>query len=541
MPSEPSRPKPSYISFHSRFESYNVAVAVNNVSSSLANFRSKSLVTANVTLAPHTTPSPHTTTTPNLAVPSSTYENSRSQPENNNANRTTASDLLKDAPKVKNWPKFTGEGEYNHVEFIRTIDMFQEDFELRDIDIAGKFCLIFQHSAKKWYLMIRKIHRKQPWAWWKEQINTKWGNAAWVYRMEEAFDKAHFEPGTSKPLLWFSKQKDILSAIFPDMSESGLHERILKKCGGDLEHAVKCRTNRSSSTEDIINALEDIAERTKIARRCNKSYTPTDNKTDPKKTTVNRLDNKPFVRKCHKCDSPHHLANVCTKPRKAINAIEQGTSNSPDENDTPTEEDEEESLPDKSEGEDSNDLDISAIEANYNITEEEMSSYLPQLSNPSREIVHITDAKLIKTRPGKGKGYTAGTSSITQVICEKEEAKMLLDQGAFCSVVSRRYLKQFLPNWRDNLMPLSGLSLHSCNSTIKALGIIEINLLLPYPSGSVRIKVEFIVLEDGRNDYFILGTDYLKLYGFDIHNSKDSLQLDMKTGERSFNSYTPKQ
>ncbi|KNE86507.1 hypothetical protein PSTG_20131 [Puccinia striiformis f. sp. tritici PST-78] len=118
--------------------------------------------------------------------------------------------------------------------------MFQEDFELRDIDITGKFCLIFQHSAKKWYLMIRKIHGKQSWAWWKEQINVKWGNAAWVYRMEEAFDKAHFEPGTSKPLVWFSKQKDRLSAIFPDMSESGLHERILKKRGGDLEHAVKC-------------------------------------------------------------------------------------------------------------------------------------------------------------------------------------------------------------------------------------------------------------------------------------------------------------
>ncbi|KAI7964406.1 hypothetical protein MJO29_002504 [Puccinia striiformis f. sp. tritici] len=215
----------------------------------------------------HTTPSSHTialpthattATTPRLGVPVSTHENSKSPPDNNNISRTTASDLSKDAPKVKDWPKFTGEGEYNHVEFIKTIEMFQEDFELRDIDITGKFCLIFQHSAKKWYLMIRKIHGKQPWAWWKEQINIKWGNAAWVYRMEEAFDKAHFEPGTSKPLVWFSKQKDRLSAIFPDMSESGLHERILKKCGGDLEHAVKCRTNRSSSTEDIINALEDI-------------------------------------------------------------------------------------------------------------------------------------------------------------------------------------------------------------------------------------------------------------------------------------------
>ncbi|KAI9618788.1 hypothetical protein H4Q26_012042 [Puccinia striiformis f. sp. tritici PST-130] len=323
----------------------------------------------------HTTPSSHTiaspthattATTPRLGVPVSTHENSKSPPDNNNISRTTASDLSKDAPKVKDWPKFTGEGEYNH-EILPDIPTF----------------------SQKWYLMIRKIHGKQPWAWWKEQINIKWGNAAWVYRMEEAFDKAHFEPGTSKPLVWFSKQKDRLSAIFPDMSESGLHERILKKCGGDLEHAVKCRTNRSSSTEDIINALEDIVERTKIGRRYNKSYTPSDNKTDPKKTTVNRLDNKPFVRKCHKCDSPDHLANVCTKPRKAINAIEQGTSNSSDEKETPTEEDEEESIPDESEGEDSNDLDISAIEANYNPTQQPSTrvkladDYIPNLNKVS--------------------------------------------------------------------------------------------------------------------------------------------------------------
>ncbi|MBW0517715.1 hypothetical protein O181_057430 [Austropuccinia psidii MF-1] len=34
----------------------------------------------------------------------------------------------KSIPKLEEWPKFSGEGEYNHLEFIRTIVMLQEDF-----------------------------------------------------------------------------------------------------------------------------------------------------------------------------------------------------------------------------------------------------------------------------------------------------------------------------------------------------------------------------------------------------------------------------
>ncbi|MBW0569022.1 hypothetical protein O181_108737 [Austropuccinia psidii MF-1] len=34
----------------------------------------------------------------------------------------------KDSPKLAKWPTFSGEGEYNHIEFIRTIDVLQEDF-----------------------------------------------------------------------------------------------------------------------------------------------------------------------------------------------------------------------------------------------------------------------------------------------------------------------------------------------------------------------------------------------------------------------------
>ncbi|MBW0477236.1 hypothetical protein O181_016951 [Austropuccinia psidii MF-1] len=38
--------------------------------------------------------------------------------------------LLKEVPKLKEWPHFSGEGEYDNMEFTRGIDMIKGDFEL---------------------------------------------------------------------------------------------------------------------------------------------------------------------------------------------------------------------------------------------------------------------------------------------------------------------------------------------------------------------------------------------------------------------------
>ncbi|MBW0570313.1 hypothetical protein O181_110028 [Austropuccinia psidii MF-1] len=79
---------------------------------------------------------------------------------------------------------------------------------------------------------------------------------------------------------WFLKQKDRLTALHPDMSETMVHKRILRKCGGDLEHAIRSRCIEPCSTEDYINAMEDITTRTKIGRNWYKS--PIDKKTSGK-------------------------------------------------------------------------------------------------------------------------------------------------------------------------------------------------------------------------------------------------------------------
>ncbi|MBW0545085.1 hypothetical protein O181_084800 [Austropuccinia psidii MF-1] len=48
------------------------------------------------------------------------------------------------------------------------------------------------------------------------------------------------------------------------MSEFMIHRKILRQCGGDLEHAVKSRTTEQSSAEDIVNILEEVTRRSRI-------------------------------------------------------------------------------------------------------------------------------------------------------------------------------------------------------------------------------------------------------------------------------------
>jgi hypothetical protein len=56
---------------------------------------------------------------------------------------------------------------------------------------------------------------------------------------------------------------------------------------------------------------------------------------------------------------------------------------------------------------------------------------------------------------------------------------------------------------------------------MKPIGIFSTSLIIPHVQGSVKIQVEFIVVEDGVSNYFILGNDYLTIYGFDITNSRE--------------------
>ncbi|MBW0521400.1 hypothetical protein O181_061115 [Austropuccinia psidii MF-1] len=145
----------------------------------------------------------------------------------------------KDVPKLEEWPTFSGKGEYNHIEFIRTIYMLQYYFHIPNEMIVGKLNSLFTRTAKNWYHKMRQDPGKNDWLWWKSEIITKWANNSWRFKMENDFEISIFNSEKDKPFTWFVKQKDRLSNLNPDMSYSMIDMKILSKCGGELEHSIK--------------------------------------------------------------------------------------------------------------------------------------------------------------------------------------------------------------------------------------------------------------------------------------------------------------
>ncbi|MBW0583811.1 hypothetical protein O181_123526 [Austropuccinia psidii MF-1] len=56
--------------------------------------------------------------------------------------------LMKEAPQLKEWPTFTGEGAYDHMSFIKTIEILQENYVLPDQVIAARLHSLFGNLEK---------------------------------------------------------------------------------------------------------------------------------------------------------------------------------------------------------------------------------------------------------------------------------------------------------------------------------------------------------------------------------------------------------
>ncbi|MBW0539962.1 hypothetical protein O181_079677 [Austropuccinia psidii MF-1] len=152
-----------------------------------------------------------------------------------------------------------------------------------------------------------------------------------------------------------------------------------------------------------------------------------------------------------------------------------------------------------------------------------MESYchLPLLRNGQLDLSKIQDAQLMKTKPNRGNGYTAGNSCITEVVIDKKPTKPLLDPEAFCSCVGKSVLKTCVPNFEYELLPIDGIKFNSASNTMKELGTFETNIIFTHINGNLRIAVEFVVMENWSSTHFILGNNYLIMYGIDLHNNKD--------------------
>ncbi|MBW0558494.1 hypothetical protein O181_098209 [Austropuccinia psidii MF-1] len=139
----------------------------------------------------------------------------------------------------------------------------------------------------------------------------------------------------------------------------------------------------------------------------------------------------------------------------------------------------------------------------------ESYSHLPQLSNGQLDLSRIQDAQPMKIKPNRGKGYKSGNSCITEVVIDKKHTKLLLYPGAFFSCVGKYFLKTFVPNFEDQLLPIDCIEFNSASNPMKALGIFETTIIFVHINGNLRMTVEFFVMENCSSIHFELGNDSL--------------------------------
>ncbi|MBW0573349.1 hypothetical protein O181_113064 [Austropuccinia psidii MF-1] len=256
--------------------------------------------------------------------------------------------------------------------------------------------------------------------------------------------------------------------------------------------------------------MEDIITRTRIGKTWTKI--PIESKMVPKISREDQRPEKPVL-KCHKCGSTSNLDNTCTKKTKINEAqvIEEVQC---------TEEKEESDL-DSAVSEDTpvEYYTIENITAFFEVTV--VHTHLPQYSEDCNNLINIQDARMCKTKPARGKGYTAGASCITSILMNDIEAKVNLDTGAFCNRVGKDYLQAILPEWKSHLLPIEGVQFSSARNNMYPLGILDTNIVFPHPAGSIRMKTEIVVMDNCTSQHIILGNDYLNIYGIDINNHKD--------------------
>ncbi|MBW0567042.1 hypothetical protein O181_106757 [Austropuccinia psidii MF-1] len=151
---------------------------------------------------------------------------------------------LKQLSEASSWPKFSGTGEYDHMELIDYLDgLFIDVPSLQDYWITARLNTAFKGHASIWYTEMEEIHGRRNWPWWKVHIIQKYN-----------------------PYEWCLRQSKRLKAIDPQMNIQMRNHKLLTQLPGELEHAVKCRCNQNFTLDDIANTLQDIRKRTNIGK-----------------------------------------------------------------------------------------------------------------------------------------------------------------------------------------------------------------------------------------------------------------------------------
>ncbi|MBW0511395.1 hypothetical protein O181_051110 [Austropuccinia psidii MF-1] len=132
------------------------------------------------------------------------YQNGDNMPYSENK-------ALKQLTEASRWPKFSGAGEYYHMELIDYIDgIFIDVPSIPDYWITARLNTAFKGHASIWYTKMKEIDSRRNWPWWKSQIIQKYRNGTWIWQKTISFenDKVEFKDKLKEKRAEVTKKKN---------------------------------------------------------------------------------------------------------------------------------------------------------------------------------------------------------------------------------------------------------------------------------------------------------------------------------------------
>ncbi|MBW0474136.1 hypothetical protein O181_013851 [Austropuccinia psidii MF-1] len=143
-------------------------------------------------------------------------------------------EALKQLPEASIWPKFSGIGEYDHMELIYYIDgLFIDVPSIPDYWITALLSTEFKGNASICYTEVKEIYGRRNQPWGKGQIMQIYSNGTciWLKTMSFENDKYSME---KDPYEWCLIQSKRLKAINPQMKIQMRNHKLLKQIPGEL-------------------------------------------------------------------------------------------------------------------------------------------------------------------------------------------------------------------------------------------------------------------------------------------------------------------
>ncbi|MBW0471231.1 hypothetical protein O181_010946 [Austropuccinia psidii MF-1] len=218
-----------------------------------------------------------------------------------------------------------------------------------------------------------------------------------------------------------------------------------------------------------------------------------------------------------------HYANNCPKAKKKVYSIEKVP-----EEESPTEDSKSDSLGDaiREEYDEEQDPREEFLveyqeETPLEIQGIQLKAGMPQDTANKNLCKHKQDARIFFVTPTKGMAYIHGKSTKLTVCIDNYQHSLIIDSGAHYSIMATNYLDNHFPNWEKQLLPTKENNFKSASGKMTSIRTIINPIDIPHRKVNIILNPEFVVLHDAHIQGLLLGTDYQRIYGIEIYNSKN--------------------